>query len=80
MGTDCYSALKFIQALVTKAGSTNEEVLHKAAQGLVYQTPGGPVTMIGNHTTKNMYLAEANGTEFKVVATFDQVESGVSCP
>ncbi|MBW1860888.1 MAG: substrate-binding domain-containing protein [Deltaproteobacteria bacterium] len=80
LGMDCYSGLKFIQALVAKAGSMDAGALKKAAQGLVYQTPGGPVTVIGNHATKNMYLAETMGAEFKIVETFEQVESGVICP
>jgi len=74
-----YAGIIFGAALTNKAGSTNAAKLAATAEGLTVSTPTGPVTMRNRHTDKNMYLAECNGTQFKIAKVFNKVPSGQTC-
>ena len=74
-----YAGIIFGAALTNKAGSTNATKLAATAEGLTVSTPTGPVTMRNRHTDKNMYLAECNGTQFKIAKVFNKVPSGQTC-
>jgi ABC-type branched-subunit amino acid transport system substrate-binding protein len=79
IGVDCYSGVKFIQAVVTRAKGTPAAKVAEAARGLSFDTPTGRMTMNNRHVDKNMYLAECRATEFQVVETFKNVKSGQTC-
>jgi urea transport system substrate-binding protein len=79
IGEDCYCGIKFAQALVNKAGSTNAKKVTAASEGLSFKTPGGVWTMHGRHVDKTMYIAECKGTQFNVIAKFEDVKSGEMC-
>jgi ABC-type branched-subunit amino acid transport system substrate-binding protein len=79
IGVDCYSGVKFIQAVVTRAKGTQAAKVAEAARGLSFDTPTGRMTMNNRHVDKNMYLAECRATEFQVVETFKNVKSGQTC-
>jgi len=79
LGEDSYCGVKFIQALVKKAGSTQANKLLAASEGLTYETPGGPCTMYGRHAEKNMYLTVCKGVEFEVLQKFEKVRSETAC-
>ena len=79
LGQDCYSGMKFIEAAVNKAGSASSARVSAVVEGLNFDTPTGPMTMVNRHVAKNMFLAECKGVEFNIVETFNQVGSGQTC-
>lgn len=79
IGVDCYAGITCAKALVEKAGGTDAEALMAASDGLSFDTATGPVKMRNRHADKPMYLAECDGTDFKVIRTFDEVKSGETC-
>ena len=79
IGVDCYAGVYCAKALVEKAKGTKAEDLMAASEGLEIMTATGPVTMHNRHPDKPMYLAECEGTNFKIIKTFDGVKSGETC-
>ncbi len=79
LGADCYAGVKFVEAVATKAKGTQAAKVKAAANGLTFDTPTGRMTMHHRHVDKNMFLAECQGTEFRVVETFKNVKSGQTC-
>jgi ABC-type branched-subunit amino acid transport system substrate-binding protein len=74
-----YDGLVLLEALVRAAGGLTVAQLERVAQGLSYDSPRGSATLQARHTRKDIYLAQAEGTSFKVVQTFAGVESGQTC-
>lgn len=79
IGVDCYAGMMCAKALVEKANGTDAKALMTASEGLTFNTATGPVTMMNRHPDKPMYLAQCEGTAFKVIKTFDGVKSGETC-
>ena len=79
IGVDCYAGMQCAKALVEKAKSTKADALMTASEGLTFNTATGPVTMHNRHLDKSMYLAQCEGTTFKVIKTFENVKSGETC-
>jgi ABC-type branched-subunit amino acid transport system substrate-binding protein len=79
IGVDCYAGVHCAKALVEKAKGTKAADLMAASEGLTFNTATGPVTMRNRHPDKPMYLAECEGTNFKIIKTFDNVGSGETC-
>jgi len=80
LGEDCYAGIKFISAVVNKAGSADRNKVAKAAVNLTFDAPGGSWTMRSNrHVDKTMHLADATGGQFKILKSFSKVASGQTC-
>jgi urea transport system substrate-binding protein len=79
IGVDCYAGVQCAKALVERAKSTKAEALMAASEGLTFETATGPVTMRNRHPDKPMYLAECEGTTFKIIKSYDAVASGETC-
>jgi urea transport system substrate-binding protein len=79
IGVDCYAGVQCAKALVEKAKGTKAADLMAASEGLTFNTATGPVTMKNRHPDKPMYLAQCEGTSFKIIKTFDNVGSGEAC-
>jgi urea transport system substrate-binding protein len=79
IGQDCYVGVKFVKAMFEKAKSSNAAKLTAAAEGLTFQTPGGPAVMHHRHLDKNEYLAECKGASFDIIETFKDIKSGETC-
>jgi ABC-type branched-subunit amino acid transport system substrate-binding protein len=79
IGVDCYAGVQCAKALVEKAKGTKAEALMAASDGLTFNTATGPVTMQNRHPDKPMYLAECEGTNFKIIKSYDAVKSGETC-
>ena len=79
LGESCYEGLKLLHALAVKAGSLAPEAMDAAADGTTYEGPRGRATMHERHVSKDIYLAEAAGAEFRVVETFPGVGAGSNC-
>ena len=79
LGESCYEGLKLLHALAAKAESLAPEAMDAAADGTTYEGPRGRATMHERHVSKDIYLAEAAGAEFRVVETFPGVGAGSNC-
>jgi ABC-type branched-subunit amino acid transport system substrate-binding protein len=79
IGVDCYAGVNCAHQLVTKAQGTNAQKCMAASEGLTFETAVGPATMHGRQVDKTMFLADCKGTQFNVVKTFADVQSGSAC-
>ena len=79
LGESVYDGLLLLKAIAEKAGSLDVAAMEKAAEGVSYSGPRGDATLEQRHTTKDIYLAEANGVDFAVVETFGSVGAGDNC-
>jgi len=79
LGESVYDGLLLLKAIADKAGSLDVAAMDKAAEGVSYSGPRGEATLEQRHTTKDIYLAEANGADFTVVETFSKVGAGDNC-
>ncbi len=70
IGQSCYEGLKFYAALAQKADSLKLSDLIGAADGLVYQGARGQVALKRRSSRSDIYLAEADGLDFRVLARF----------
>jgi branched-chain amino acid transport system substrate-binding protein len=79
-----YRGLKLWEAAVKEAGSLNQEDVIKALDhAKIAEGPGGPAEMVPgqHHVRMNMYIAQANNGNFKIVKSLgviDPKESTVS--
>jgi urea transport system substrate-binding protein len=79
IGVDCYAGVNCAKALVEKAGGTDARKLMAASNGLSFASAASRWTMYGQHVDKTMYLATCQGTEFKIIETFENVKHGETC-
>lgn len=79
LGESCYEGLKFLHALAERAGSLSTDDTDQVADGTVFEGPRGRATMNDRHVSKDIYLAEAVGVEFRVIKTFMSVGAGRNC-
>ncbi|WP_456763111.1 substrate-binding domain-containing protein [Bradyrhizobium sp. USDA 4011] len=66
-GESAYEGVYFLQAAANRAGSLAMRPLLTAARNVVYRGARGPVTVRNGHAEMPMYLAEADGLDFKVI-------------
>lgn len=74
-----YEGLLFFNALAEKADSTAVAKMDEAAEGTTFDSPRGSSMMENRHLARDVYLAKADGSNFEIVATFNNVASGVTC-
>ena len=79
LGESCYEGLKLLDALAERAGSLSPAAMDDAADGTSYDGPRGRATMHDRHVSRDIYLAEAAGAEFRVIETFANVGAGDNC-
>lgn len=80
LSESCYDGLLLLDALAKKAGSLKVPAMDQAAvSGVSYDGPRGTVTLKDREVAYNIYLAEAKGTAFDIIKTFDAVASGADC-
>ena len=70
IGQSCYEGLRLYAELSRRARSLRVDALSRAAEGLTYSSARGRVTMRSRHLYSDMYLAQADGLRFSVVAHF----------
>lgn len=70
IGQSCYEGLKFFAALAARARSLELGTLGEAVDGLVYEGARGKVEMRGRTSRSDIYLAEADGLDFRILARF----------
>jgi urea transport system substrate-binding protein len=64
-----YEGLRFLQAAAERAGSLAFKPLLTAGRNIVYTGARGPVTVRNGRAEMPMYLAEADGLDFKLIKT-----------
>lgn len=79
LGQSVYDGVLLFAALAERAGSLSASDMDAAAQGTTYEGPRGAATMDGRHVSKDIFLAEADGVDFRVVQTFPGVGPGDNC-
>jgi urea transport system substrate-binding protein len=67
IGESCYEGMLLLSALAETAGSIDVSAVDKAHGAVAYQGPRGEVAMHGSHTRQPVYLADADGLEFRVI-------------
>lgn len=65
-----YEGLYFLEALARRAGALDVRSLTAAAEGVVYRGGRGPVGLRRQHAEMPIYLGEAHGFDFRLVAQF----------
>lgn len=79
LAESCYEGLLLLEAMAKKAGSFDPRQTDAVAEGLSYSGPRGVIELRSRYAAKNIYLGQADGEQFKVVATFENVQPGQSC-
>ncbi|KWV53091.1 nitrile hydratase [Bradyrhizobium macuxiense] len=69
LGQSSYEGLRFLEAAANKAGTLSMRPLLAAARNVVYHGARGPVTVRDGRARMQMYLAEADGLDFRVIKT-----------
>jgi urea transport system substrate-binding protein len=67
VGQSNYEGLRFLAAAAERAGSLSLGPLLSAARNIVYAGARGPVTIRDGRAEMPMYLAEADGLDFKLI-------------
>jgi urea transport system substrate-binding protein len=67
VGQSNYEGLRFLEAAAARAGSLEFRPLLSAARNMVYPGARGPVTIRDGRAEMPMYLAEADGLDFKLI-------------
>ena len=73
IGQSCYDGLHFLARLTAKSKSLDIQKLASFSEGFAFQSPRGSMTIRNRHSAKTIYLAEAQGMEFKIICTFPDI-------
>jgi urea transport system substrate-binding protein len=68
LGESCYEGLSLYAAMVRRGGSLARDDLLAVSEGLRYDGPRGEVVVRRGHTVQDVYIAEAQGLGFDIVA------------
>ncbi|WP_245333557.1 ABC transporter substrate-binding protein, partial [Bradyrhizobium guangdongense] len=69
VGQSNYEGLRFLESVANRAGSLAFRPLLEAARNTVYTAGRGPVTLRDGRAEMPMYLAEADGLDFRIIKT-----------
>ena len=70
IGESCYEGVRFYAELARRAEALDVETLGRASQGLCYVGARGRSRMLARHLQTDIYLAQADGLDFRVVQHF----------
>lgn len=79
LAQSCYDGLLLLEALAAKAKGLDPKKIEAVAERVRYQGPRGVGELRARHTTKDIFLAQAQNGAFKVVQTFPGVSAGQTC-
>ncbi|MFP3986783.1 substrate-binding domain-containing protein [Streptomyces sp. E11-3] len=68
LGESCYEGVLLLAALVERAGTLDVSAIGAAADAVSYEGPRGLLRLRRGHVRQRIYLAEADGMDFDVVA------------
>ncbi len=80
LGQSVYDGLMLMAALGNAAGSLDAAAVSEIADGTTFTSPRGAAMLDGNHVAQTIFLADGASGAFDVVANFDTVPHGVTCP
>ena len=72
LSTSCYDGLTALDAIAERAGGLSVKEMDSVAEGTAFGSPRGDAVMKNRHLTLDIYLAEAIGTDFKIIKTFSR--------
>ena len=75
VGQSCYDGLHFLARLAARAKSLDVQKLASFTEGFTFESPRGSMIIHNRHSTKTIYLAEAEGIDFNIVETFTGVSA-----
>jgi hypothetical protein len=70
IGQSCYEGIRLYSELARRAASLKVAALSRVSDGLSYVGARGRVTMRERHLVSDIYLAEADGLSFRILAHF----------
>lgn len=70
IGQSCYEGIRLYAELARRAGALGVAELSHASEGLSYTGGRGRVTMQARHLLSDIYLAQADGLKFRILAHF----------
>lgn len=79
LAQSCYDGLLLLQAMGNKAKGLTAPKLEALAEGISFDGPRGTGKLENRHTRKDIFLAQAQGADLRVVQTFKAVGSGQTC-
>jgi hypothetical protein len=65
-----YEGLRFLESVATKAGSFDVRPMLNAASSVAYHGARGEISIRGGRAKMPIYLAEADGLDFRLIRTF----------
>ena len=68
IGQSCYEGIRLYAELARRAGSLGVAELSRVSEGISYTGGRGRVTMHARHLLSDIYLAQADGLNFKILA------------
>lgn len=68
LGESCFEGILLLGALAKAAGGLDVEAMCRMADSVSYPGPRGELQMRNRHVDQRVYLAEANGLRFDVIA------------
>ncbi|AKG41984.1 substrate-binding domain-containing protein [Streptomyces xiamenensis] len=71
LGESCYEGVLLLAALIARAGSWAVPAIEGTAQEVSYEGARGILRLTGRHVRQRIYLAEADGLDFRVTADLD---------
>jgi urea transport system substrate-binding protein len=79
LAQSCYEGLRLLEAMVLRSHSLEVAQLETIAQWTISDGPRGTTVLHARHAVRDIYLAQAEGAEFRVVRTFEAVRTGQEC-
>jgi len=70
IGESCYEGVRFYAELARRAEALDVATLSRAARGMSYVGARGRSRMLARHLHTDIYLAQADGLEFRVIQHF----------
>jgi urea transport system substrate-binding protein len=70
IGQSNYEGFRFLEAVASRAGSLAIKPLLAAAANIVYQGARGEISIRGGNAKMPIYLAEADGLDFRLIKQF----------
>jgi ABC-type branched-subunit amino acid transport system substrate-binding protein len=70
VGQSNYEGLRFLEEAARRAGSLGLKPLLAAGKNMIYRGGRGPIALQQGRAAMPIYLAEAEGVEFRVIETF----------
>ncbi|MFI5726638.1 substrate-binding domain-containing protein [Streptomyces cyaneofuscatus] len=71
LGESCYEGVLLLAALIERARTLDVSAIGAAAEHVRYEGPRGLLGLDGRHVRQRIYLAEADGLDFTVLAQLD---------